>query len=57
MAHIDQTKWTFFRRVHFGHYGVVPLKFLSALEIDQGYVAHTPTGTGVPQKNILIAKI
>ena len=44
MAHIDQTKWTFFRRVHFGHYGVVPLKFL---EIDPGYLAHTRTGTGI----------
>jgi len=24
------------------------MKFLHALEIDQGYLAHTPTGTGVP---------
>jgi len=30
-------------------------KFLHALEIDQGYLARTPTGTGVPQ--ILIVKI
>jgi len=30
--------------------GCCPLKFLSAFEIDQGYLAHTPTGTGVPQK-------
>ena len=39
--------------------GCCPLKFLSALEIDQGYLAHTPTGTGVtpPQKKYLIAKI
>jgi len=27
------------------------LKFLHALEIDQGFLAHTPTGTGSPQKN------
>jgi len=36
--------------------GCCTLKFLHALEIDQGYPAHTPTGTGVPQK-ILIVKI
>ena len=36
--------------------GCCAMKFLHALEIDQGYLAHTPTGTGVPQK-ILIAKI
>jgi len=29
-----------------------PLNFLSALEIDQGYLAHTPTGTGTPEKKI-----
>jgi len=28
------------------------MKFLHALEIDQGYLAHTPTGTGVPPKNL-----
>jgi len=26
------------------------MKFLYALEIDQGYLAYTPTGTGVPPK-------
>jgi len=31
--------------------GCYALKCLHALETDQGYVAHTPTGTGVPQKN------
>ena len=31
--------------------GGCALKFLHALEIDQGYLAHTPVGTGVPQKN------
>ena len=30
--------------------GCCALKFLHALEIDQGYLAHTPTGTGVPPK-------
>ena len=36
------------------------LKFLYALEIDQGNLAHTPTGTGVPppkKKKKLIVKI
>ena len=36
--------------------GYCALKFLYALEIDQGYLAHTPAGAGVPQK-ILIDKI
>jgi len=31
--------------------GCCAMKFLHALEIDQGYLAHTPTGTGVPSKN------
>jgi len=31
--------------------GCCALKFLHALEIGQGYLAHTPTGTGVPPKN------
>ena len=28
------------------------LKFLHALEIDQGYLEHSPIGTGVPPKKI-----
>ena len=32
------------------------MKFLYALEINQGNLAHTPTGTGIPLK-ILIVKI
>jgi len=35
---------------------MLPLKFLHALEIDQGLLAHTPKGAGVPQI-ILIVKI
>ena len=31
--------------------GCCALKFLNALEIDQGYLAHTQAGTGVPPKN------
>jgi len=30
--------------------GCYAMKFLYALEIDQDYLAHTPTGTGVPLK-------
>ena len=60
-VHIDLPKWTFF----WGHNisalkGCCALKFLHALESDQGYLAHTPTGTGVsppPKKKYLIAKI
>jgi len=36
--------------------GCCALKFLHALDIDKGYLAHTPTGVGVPQK-FLMAKI
>jgi len=32
--------------------GCCALKFLNALEIDQGYLAHTPNGMGVPPKKI-----
>jgi len=31
--------------------GCCALKCLHALEIDQGYLAHTLTGTGLPLKN------
>jgi len=51
LAHIDPPKWIFFGRLHFGHWGCCPLKFVHALEIDPGYLAHNLTGTGVPQKN------
>ena len=30
--------------------GCCDMKFLQALEIDQGYLAHAPTGTGVSPK-------
>jgi len=35
--------------------GSCPLKFLHALQIDPGLLVHTPRGTGVAQK-ILIVK-
>jgi len=36
--------------------GCCALKFLHALEIDKGYIAHTPIGTGIPppKKNIIV---
>ena len=47
----------FFGILYLGPYrGCCAVKFLQALEIDQGYLAHTPSGTGVPQ-NIVIVKI
>jgi len=33
--------------------GCCGMQYLYALEIDQGYLAHTPTGTGVPQKHFI----
>ena len=36
--------------------GYYAMKFSYALQIDQGYLAHTPTGTGSPLK-IVIVKI
>ena len=35
-----------FGRLHFGPKGVLPLKYLHALEINQGLLAHTPRGGG-----------
>ena len=32
--------------------GCCAMKFLHALEIDQGYLEHSPTGTGVPLQKI-----
>jgi len=37
--------------LYLGPQGVLALKFLHALEIDEGYLAHTPSGTGVPPPN------
>jgi len=46
----------FFPRLHFCPYGVLPPQILHALEIDQNLLPHTPRGTGVVPK-ILIVKI
>ena len=34
--------------------GCCALKFLHALEIDQGYLAHTPIKTGAPLKILIV---
>jgi len=34
--------------------GCCALKILYALEIDQGYLAHIPSGTWVPLKNLIV---
>jgi len=56
VAHIDQPKWALLGDYILAIKGCYALKFLNALQIDQGYLAHTPAGTGVAQK-ILMAKI
>jgi len=52
VAHIDQPKWTFSGDYISAIRGCCPLKFLHALEIDPRYIAHTPTGTGVPTQKL-----
>ena len=48
---VNPPKWTLFRRLNFRpNWGCWLLKFLHALEIDQGCLAHTPNWDGVPQK-------
>ena len=36
--------------------GAAPWNFYTrwSLEIDQGYLVHNPSGTGVPQKNLIV---
>ena len=45
------TQVDIFRDTIFRPLGVLSQKLLHALQIGQGYLAHTPTGTGVPPKN------
>jgi len=49
--HVDPPKLNFSTDYISALRGCWPLKFLHALQIDQGLVAHTPNGNGVP-KNI-----
>jgi len=43
-AHVDERKWNFLRDYISARRGCWPLKFLHALEINQGLLAHTPGG-------------
>ena len=45
---LDPLKYTFWGYYISALRGCCAMKFLHALEIDEGYLAHTPTGTGVP---------
>ena len=53
---LDPLKCTYLGNYISAHRGFCAVIFLHALEIDQALLAHTPTGTGVPQ-NFLIMKI
>jgi len=48
---LDPLKCTFLADYISGHRGCCAVKFLHALEIDPGYLAHTRTRTGVHPKN------
>jgi len=54
---LDPLKCTFLGYYISALRGCCALKFLHALEIDQGYLAHTPTGTGSPQKILIVKKL
>ena len=53
---LDPLKCTFSADYISAHRGYCAVKVLHPLEIDQGYLAHSPTWTGVPPK-ILVVKI
>jgi len=48
---LDPLKSTFWGYYISALRGCCALKFLHALEIEQGYLAHVPTGKAVPPKN------
>ena len=49
--HIDPPKLIFSGDYNSALKGRCPFKCLHVFEIDPGYIAHLPSGTGVPQKN------
>jgi len=51
VVHVDPPKWIFLGDYISALRGCFALKFLHAIEIDEGYLAHTPPGTGVALKN------
>ena len=50
LARIEPPKWIFWGDYISAHRGCCALKILHALEIDQALIAHTRSGTGVPQE-------
>ena len=44
----------FFGILYLALRGAAPEKFLHALDIDQGYLVHTPTEMGVPKKILIV---
>ena len=53
-ANVDPPKLNFSTDYISALRGCWPLKFLHAIEIDQGLLAHTPNGMGVPPKNLRV---
>jgi len=51
---LDPLKCTFLGYYISALRGCCALKFLHALQIDQGYLAHATTGTGVPTKILIV---
>ena len=51
-AHVDPPKLNFLTDYISALVGCWPLKFLHALEIDQGLLAHTPNKNGGPPENL-----
>jgi len=53
---LDPLKYTFWGYYISAVRGCCAVKFLHALDIDQGcrYLAHTPTGTGVSQQILIV---
>ena len=50
-THVDPTKWNLIGRLHSRPLEVLALKFLHALEIDKGLLAHTRKRARGPPKN------
>jgi len=51
---LDPLKCTFWQTIFQPIWGAAHWIFLHALEIDQALIAHTRSGTGVPQKNLIV---
>ena len=51
MAHSDQPKWTFFWRLHFGHYAVLPSRIFTLVTDWPRLPSPSPKGDGGLPKN------